>query len=593
MVCERPKCYRTKSDKCMHPNSWILFLQKNGGKGLTRSELKTKYDAWKSTRFPSNSTASSRRDLLCDDIASSPHVNSKKIVSRKKTVSKKVVKRKRTTSPQSDEHMAELRRRIRRLVKEDVERRREENNTVAMASEDDRSHLDRETILRNKRIADDLLENIRITKAAAKLASNYAKVIRSLRKKSKQKKEALRLARKKTFNAERLHNLELDFTAAEQRVATLEMLGEKRKEIRRDQAKAAKRAKYNPFADSTGELKRKREDLAAKKRQRDRELGINNISEKTVIRECGLSNSDMDKVLKIYPGANKHRRGENSCVYIQRIFGMGDIVPTTLFSVRDRFIIFNGLTNDSSFVFIKVGLVSDTKTLKDFRYRTYIQQKVQKTLGSSVTLPKFKYSSVIGVSRGKSAGIEATEGVSGNTTLLKYMGENRLLWPTVMKRLGETLRKMHNRQITHGDAHLENFMYDSNGRGSVIPIDLERSIVFSAGGYIRSKKTTDEALMYDVKEAFMSIRSFVGNLYESSSASHYVPYLEKFTQGYIGKEDLQPREKLWMDPGVNPEKLDFKWLNYLWSKKYSPILNDSTEFYWNTIKDKPENNFNF
>ena len=103
MVCERPKCYRTKSDKCVNPNSWILFLQKNGGKGLTRSELTTKYYAWKSTRFPSNSTASSRRDLLCDDIASSA---SNKADKRKRTTSSqsdedKAAKRKRTTSPQS------------------------------------------------------------------------------------------------------------------------------------------------------------------------------------------------------------------------------------------------------------------------------------------------------------------------------------------------------------------------------------------------------------------------------------------------------------------------------------------------------------
>jgi len=200
MTCERPKCYRTKSDKCVNPNSWILFLQKNGGKGLTRPELKNQYNAWKSTRFPSNSTPASRRELLCDDISSSPPSrSSKKSSSRKKTISKKVSRRKSSSSPQSDAHMIEVRARLRRLIKEDVERKRQEDATIRMASEDDRSHLDRDAILRNKKAADDLREKNRVERAARRLASNYTKVLRSLRKKATAKKEKLRLARKKSY----------------------------------------------------------------------------------------------------------------------------------------------------------------------------------------------------------------------------------------------------------------------------------------------------------------------------------------------------------------------------------------------------------
>jgi len=607
MTCERPKCYRTKSDKCVNPNSWILFLQKNGGKGLTRPELKNQYNAWKSTRFPSNSTPASRRELLCDDISSSPPSrSSKKSSSRKKTISKKVSRRKSSSSPQSDAHMIEVRARLRRLIKEDVERKRQEDATIRMASEDDRSHLDRDAILRNKKAADDLREKNRVERAARRLASNYTKVLRSLRKKATAKKEKLRLARKKSYRkkeSEKIAALAEAAAAALQRVATLEMLAKERDLLRREQEKAviqeqkaARLALVNASRFSVSpEMHGINRDLAvARSVQRTNELSTNNALERAIRRECGLSDTDLGKIMGIYPGANKIRRGENYCDYTQRIFGMGSMIPTTLFSVRDRFIIFNGLSDDANFVFIKVGLVNDRKTLKEFRYRTHIQREVKRAMGTRISLPVFKYSNIIGVARGKNAGIEATGGVRGNTSVLKFLAENKRAWPVVMTKLGQTLKKMHSRLVSHGDAHLDNFMYDSDGTGTIIPIDLERAIVFSEGGYIRSRKTIDEALMYDIKEAFMSIRQFVSNLYsKNNSESDYVPYLEKFTKGYMGKEDLQPREQLWNDRGINPEKLDWKFLQFLWTNKYSPILDGSIKSHWDGIRERSENNFNF
>jgi len=43
MRCDNPKCFKTKTNRCMKPNPWIVHLQKNKGKGLTMEQLSQTY----------------------------------------------------------------------------------------------------------------------------------------------------------------------------------------------------------------------------------------------------------------------------------------------------------------------------------------------------------------------------------------------------------------------------------------------------------------------------------------------------------------------------------------------------------------------
>lgn len=92
--CTYPKCYATKNNKkCMAPNSWIIFLRKNGGKKLSRRQISQQFKAWKHNVFPENSSVAQRRRILCD---ASEKSFSKKVI--RKTVKSAAIRRLRKKS---------------------------------------------------------------------------------------------------------------------------------------------------------------------------------------------------------------------------------------------------------------------------------------------------------------------------------------------------------------------------------------------------------------------------------------------------------------------------------------------------------------
>lgn len=68
-ACKRPKCYRTKKNKCTVPNPWIMFLQQNKGSNLTRDELSAAYKQWKTdVQYDELNTVSQRRFFNCSRV---------------------------------------------------------------------------------------------------------------------------------------------------------------------------------------------------------------------------------------------------------------------------------------------------------------------------------------------------------------------------------------------------------------------------------------------------------------------------------------------------------------------------------------------
>ena len=67
--CVYPKCYTRKDgERCLAPNSWIIFLRNNSGRGYSRADMSRLFVEWKNEHFPSESTVTQRRIILCNDI---------------------------------------------------------------------------------------------------------------------------------------------------------------------------------------------------------------------------------------------------------------------------------------------------------------------------------------------------------------------------------------------------------------------------------------------------------------------------------------------------------------------------------------------
>jgi tRNA A-37 threonylcarbamoyl transferase component Bud32 len=71
--CERPKCYRSKSDRCSVPNPWIIYNKETAGKGMSMQQKKAGYVNWKNNIItPDMSTPKIRQFALCTHIQGSP-----------------------------------------------------------------------------------------------------------------------------------------------------------------------------------------------------------------------------------------------------------------------------------------------------------------------------------------------------------------------------------------------------------------------------------------------------------------------------------------------------------------------------------------
>lgn len=85
-ACVAPKCYRTRRKKrglnhktlpgkCIAPNSWVIFMMRVSGQGLSRDEVSAKYAEWKSiwlskNRGLSNAAAKAKMNkTLCSEVA--------------------------------------------------------------------------------------------------------------------------------------------------------------------------------------------------------------------------------------------------------------------------------------------------------------------------------------------------------------------------------------------------------------------------------------------------------------------------------------------------------------------------------------------
>jgi len=507
MVCERPKCYRTKADKCMNPNSWILFLQRNAGKGLTRSQLKTQYKAWKSTRFPSNSTVTSRRNLLCDDITSSPlPIHSKKTITKRPRPSRIGLVQWR--KPEYKEMMDGMKKRLAGLVKEDTKRVREENRIIR-AAKTKKNRQNRSTILLNARIAKALSEKKKEEARSKKALIKISKFISIQRKRAKgnaEKKKALKKIRKA-----------LDYMTVRMRIA---------------QAKLNSQPTIQPVTDvspssvnSVMVVEQITSELTTVRLAQEALMGCK-IPDSY---GSGMVGSGSNSLFKDGPSF----QNTDSCSYIQKLFNMGEVRPTVLFvKPSPVFSIYEGVYKTKS-VFIKVSSIKTGYDQQQYENRIHIQKTVSKIFkdDSSVHISEMVGTDMIRVGKDESTGIdsvgsfEAVITVPGKTIsdLMRSgsIGDETRI--DILRRLAKLLRAMHDKLVFHGDAHLQNFIYDADKK-RVYPIDLERTLIYKTGDkdIARAKSNDFSTCFYSIQRAFLSEELYLSMMEEFCSSYYSV-----------------------------------------------------------------------
>lgn len=594
MPCERPTCFETKAGRCMNPNSWIIFLKNNKGKGLTRPQLKEMYDAWKGSNFPENSTVVSRREILCTQLIGPLN------------------------------HVHEMNEREKRIAKEAEDLRRREDEIARMAHQDAQGRRDRETVKRTNREKGRkvillearrrkaLVEKEKAERLAVRRAALHAKAIRALQKGIREKKRIVREKTKERACASResVAMMKEDVRVAEKRLDTANNLREKRRKALND----------SRFTDSPSTIAKKRSALVSKKKnatpsglalmeQRTDRLNLVNRAENSLLHRCDIGNNHVSVFAKNFPEVSR-RRGENFCQHLQRVYGMGNAVyPTTSFQERQRFLVYRGIRQPSATsVFIKVSLVMenagrrspllehhngpltrgalDVTPIQEFVYRTHVQKMVDDLFRGveGVSVPKFYTSGLSLIGTGNTAqyaGLEVTQDVEG-TTLLDYLFQiHPNKWDGIVWKLGRVLGIMHANLVAHGDFHLENLLYNIK-TGKVTPIDLERAIVFSQ--YKRSKATVNKSLEYDVSQIMTSIGSAVMLRVQDNADEVSERMMDRFTRGYLNtKSTLQPKQMIWKH--VKHGSIDIIQRQY--TRNYYPVLSGAMEAHWQVANTQP------
>ena len=528
MVCERPKCYRTKADKCMNPNSWILFLQRNAGKGLTLSQLKTQYKAWKSTRFPSNSTVTSRRNLLCDDISSTP-LPTRSIKTTGTRKSKRdisgFVKWKKTTSK---EFLDDMRKHLACLVKEDAKRIKEENRIIAAASESKKNRLNRTTILLNARIAKALSEKKKEEARSKRAAVKITKFIRVQTQRIKKNKADARKRKKSSEEKEEVKRRKKSSDAKLKR----DLADAERSEGRQKRARRQSRAQSN--VQSVSEVSSSVVHSVMVMEQRTAQLSSVRREQESIMKceipstyGSGLVGSGSNSLFK----NGSSFQGADSCSYIQQLFNMGDVRPTVLFvKPSPVYSIYTGVYKSKS-VFIKVSSIKTEYAHRLYDYRVHIYNKLSKLFkgDSTVHISEMVGNNIVRVGTDELTGVDSVGSFESILTVPGSPVRSILVSGStgddvrveMVRKLGVLMRSMHDKFAFHGDAHLANFIYNS-AKKSIYPIDLERCTIFKSGDSRQIDRATDN----DFSKVLYSLE------YAMVSEDKYMPLMKEFCSAY-------------------------------------------------------------
>jgi len=599
MPCEKPKCYRTKTDKCIYPNSWIVFLQKNAGRGLSKSDLKIQYAAWKRDNFPSNSTVISRRDVLCDQLESAP------IIRRKKTSSKKSsrgTKHGRGGEPIQtlDSYLLEqnerkVRARIRELVKMDVEQHKEEARILRGRIIEDENERENILLLRRKR-------------AARIIGKRLIKRANQIRTKNRNRENRKR------------HDAQTDIAIGIRSSVAASICR------RSDILIGAVRNHSSMSGFSESQPPRNNRQRAVQAAQVNRaEQANNNLevsnSRAENIMKCRIGNDHFDQILNGYfPVLPVKQPAETICLYMNRAFRMDHVFVTQYLEQRERFLIYSGSTVNADQLYVKISSITKLNELKSFRYRTHVQKEVMRIFTNengqnTIEFPVLVHSSISLLSnRPHVSSVESVVTIPGET-VSHYLLNNMSLHGNIMANLGKILGKMHSKRVVHGDCHLGNWMYNSLN-SKITPIDLERGIIFGTGS--RNNDSLNIGMEFDFISLF---RDFVGTLREKegkykgwTNRKKYEKIFDRFTAGYTGKNvsDLTDRDRHW-------KTLELKYLRTRQSTQdsriirlieydghiqagdhgityralYHPILSNTIEDHWDNVKNLPENNVSF
>ena len=91
-----------------------------------------------------------------------------------------------------------------------------------------------------------------------------------------------------------------------------------------------------------------------------------------------------------------------------------------------------------------------------------------------------------------------------------------------MRKMAKVLRSMHDKHVFHGDAHLDNFLYDAD-RKHINPIDLERVLIFKP----KDKVSIQSSIKYEFVTLLDSMEKNTGMKKEE-----YIPLMIEFFASY-------------------------------------------------------------
>ena len=583
MTCEGPKCYLTKAHKCIYPNAWIIFLQKNAGKGLSRPELKHKYNKWKRAKLPVNSTVQQRRDFLCAEIARNPITPKNKTTSKKKTIPRRKISGtiawrspskdlKRAILEKTKINMAQT---LRDMVKKDTKERREKISKIEII----RSKKKTRALLKKfQKHVNDLVKKARKAKLDAKEAE----------KKVKKAEKAKKNAAKEVKRAKTRRTLAL-MAGAIYDIGIAKEAEEKKKE----DAKVALAAKKLAQADLRVQeremvgMENQDGDVGRIIRENNRRIEalmtckIPSSHRKSILLFETKANSRDGDDVEFFMGLPSYETNETSCFYVKRVFNMSETLrPLEFVGNKVDYIIYTGLSLHTP-VFIKVSSMRKESDLKLHRYSVHMQKKIHPIFKNNklVSTPKLLEHNTFSFDGGR-GGVQAAETVPG-ITVGKFL-RTEIAIDSIISKTATLLGEMHRKGVIHGDAHMENFMFDGL-TGTLTAIDLERSLVYTDNPNI-SEVQFESAKTYDVMFAGISI-IFANNQNRRTKVPHE-RLLELFMKKYVGGP-ISAGDRWWSSWPKDIILQDQ--IGKAYQKLYLPVMVIAVANLWEKIRRKQEN----
>ena len=345
------------------------------------------------------------------------------------------------------------------------------------------------------------------------------------------------------------------------------------------------------------DIKRQRREMKSMENQ-DGDVGViirdNNLRAEALLN-CRIPSGHRRSILTFETKKNTHDgddvefflglpdqgNAETSCFYVKRIFNMSETLRPLIFvGNKLDYIIYTGLSLNTP-VFIKVSTMRRESDLIAHRYSVHMQKKVYRIFKDNkfVNTPKLLEHNTFKFDGGR-GGVQAATSANGITVGQHIRTE--IVIDSIVSKTAVLLREMHKKGVVHGDAHMENFLFDGL-TGKITAIDLERSVI-----WVEHKNMTvahlESAKLYDIMISGLSLVASNGQNKRTN-----VPYdriLELFMKKYLERPATSD-EKWWTKLPSNPN-LQVE-IGKAYEKLFHPILQGAIGNIWEQIKHKAEN----